>query len=164
MQEMQTHCPICNRYCGPVKQCPYCDATIPFPRLYRQIRASAWILATVGLIILILAAARRPPETIPIRDITPAMQFSRLFFEGELTRAPRISRNQNSASTDLDDGSGRTLRIVFLEDAVVSLKEIQPPLTAGSRIRVQGGLRVQADEPPVMFIRSPDQFQILQQP
>ncbi|MFU8780233.1 MAG: hypothetical protein ACNA71_04320 [Kiritimatiellia bacterium] len=161
---MQTICPVCKRYCGPANACPYCDTTIPLSTLYRRIRLTAWLLATIGLAMLLVAAGKRSPETVAISEITPTMQFARLFFEGEITRTPRISRNQNSAATDLDDGSGSTLRIVFLEEAVHAIQSAMPPLTNGTRMRVRGGLRIQADEPPVMFIRTPDQFQVIEQP
>jgi len=158
MQGIRTHCPVCKRFCGPVCTCPYCDASFPLPPLYRHLRCGAWLLATAGLLLLILAARSKPPATLPIAAITPAMQFARLHFEGTLTRTPRISRNQRSASTDLDDGSGPTLRLVFLEQALHALRHMSPPLTQGSPVRVQGSLRISADEPPVMFLHSPEQF------
>ena len=158
MQGMQTHCPVCQRFCGPVSTCSYCDTTIPLPPLYRRLRLGAWLLATAGLLLLIVAARHKPPDTVPIAEITPAMQFARLHFEGTLTRTPRISRNRRSASTNLDDGSGSTLRLVFLDEAVQALQPAVPPIKQGSRVRVHGSLRINADEPPVLFIRSNEQF------
>lgn len=161
MQGMQAYCPVCKRYCGPTHQCPYCDATIPLPPLYRKLRWGAWLVAGVGVILLLVAARVRPPQTVPIADISPTMQFAQLYFEGELTQAPRLSRNQTSASTNLDDGSGATLRIVFLDEAVRAMQAISPPLAAGSRMRISGGLRIRADESPVLFIRDPAQMHVL---
>lgn len=161
MQGMQAYCPVCERYCGPAQLCPYCDATIPLPSLYRKLRLGAWFVAIFGVSLLIIGARLRPPQTIPIAEISPTMQFAQLYFEGKLTQAPRISRNQRSASANLDDGSGVTLRIVFLDEAAQTIQQLSPPLAAGSPIRVSGGLRIRADEEPVLFIRSNDQFHLL---
>ena len=161
MQTPQVHCPICKRYCGPTEQCPYCDATITLPPLYRKIRNGAWFVAILGIAMLLVAARLRLPQTVPIADISPTMQFADLYFEGRLTQAPRISRNQRSASTNLDDGSGATLRIVFLDEAVQAIQQKSEQLQAGAQVRVNGGLRIRADEEPVLFIRTPDQFLLL---
>ncbi len=161
MPEIQSHCPVCKRYCGPAEHCPYCDATIVLPALYRKLRTGAWIIAILGIILLIAGAHLRPPDVMPIAGISPTMQFAQLVFEGELTEAPRISRNQRSAATNLCDGSGQTLRIVFLEEAVQVLLADAVPLITGSRIRVSGGLRIRAEEEPVLFIRSPEQWQVI---
>jgi len=110
------------------------------------------------LLLLMLGTRMRPPQTLPIAEITPTMQFAQLYFEGNITHIPRISRNRRSAATDLDDESGATLRIVFLEGALTRLKEQMPDIEAGSRLYVSGSLRIRADEPPVLFIRSPEQF------
>ena len=158
MQAMHTHCPSCRRFCGPANTCPYCDAGIPMPPLYRRVRTGAWLLATAGLLLIITAARNQPPQTVPINEITPAMQFAGLHFEGALTSNPRISRNHRSASANLDDGSGSTLRLVFLDQAALAIRDSTPPLREGCRIRVHGSLRIQPDQPPVLFIRSDDQF------
>lgn len=158
MHDMQRHCPVCQRYCGPRQKCPYCEATMPFPLLYRRIKRVAWLLATVGLLLLILASRNHKPDTVLISTITPAMQYARIYVEGELMQAPQVSHSKNSASANIDDGSGKTLRVVFLDDAVDTLLALTHPLEKGTKMRVTGGLSIKANQPPVMFVRQKEQF------
>jgi len=162
-QQMHNACPICRRYCGPAKTCPYCGAMRTVSKLHKRLRHGAWLVAIIGLAFLLVAAHLQGPQTVPIADISPTMQFAQLYFEGSLTHAPRISRNRKSAATDLADGSGETLRIVFLDEAAMTIQELVPGLEAGSRLHVTGGLRIRAGEPPVLFIRSPEQFRLLEE-
>lgn len=160
--ENHAYCPVCHRYCGPTPTCPYCDAKRELPWLLTRIRYGAWIVAIIGVGMLIVAARLSRPQTLPIAEISPTMQFAQIYFEGQITETPRVSRNQNSAATDLDDDSGQTLRIVFLDEALAAMRAHSPPITKGMGLHVSGNLRVRADEPPVLFIRSPEQFRLLE--
>ncbi len=161
MDAHTAHCPACKRYVGPAGVCPYCDVDVPIPRVYRLFKTAAWLLATVGLLLLWFAVRQHPPKTLPIADLDPAMNFARLQFEGRLTRPPRISRSRRSASTEVDDGSGRNLRIVFLDQALETLINRETPLPAGTPVRVQGSVSIRADEQPLIFLRDPEQFKLL---
>ena len=157
------HCPACSRYVGPAGTCPYCEADVPIPRAYRAFRLAAWLLATVGLLLLWCAVRQQAPRSLPIAALDPAMNFARLQFEGRLARTPRVSRNRRSASTELDDGSGQTLRIVFLDQALTELLEQEPLPPEGTPVRVQGGVSLKAGEQPVLFLRDAGQFERLDQ-
>jgi hypothetical protein len=86
------------------------------------------------------------------------MQFARISVQGALVRPLRVSRNRTSATTEIDDGSGTMLRVVFLEEACKALLAHDTPFARGTKLRVTGGVQIKADELPVMFIRDPDQF------
>ncbi len=159
---MQAQCPVCQRYTGPAKMCPYCETPLPQPWLHKKLLRGTWLVAILGLCLLILAARLHPPQTLPIADITPTMQFAQLYFEGQITHKPRVSRNHTSASTNLDDGSGQILRMVFLDEALTALLDNTEAFQAGTHLHVSGGLRIRADEPPVLFIRNTNQFRLLE--
>jgi len=47
-------CPACQRFVGPVLECPYCGLDAPQRPLKRILRLTAFILSTVGLTALFL--------------------------------------------------------------------------------------------------------------
>ncbi len=161
MASSDAACPACGRYVGPVTVCPYCDIDIPQQRGYRILRLAAWLLASGGLFLLWMAAGQVAAPNWPVAKLTPSLQFAQLQFEGKLTHTPRVSRNRRSASTELDDGSGSTLRIVFLDDALEALLDLAHKPEPGTRFRVQGSPRIRQGQQPVLFLRDAGNFDIL---
>lgn len=145
----------CGRYVGPVSRCPYCDESTPSQPAIRLVKITALLLATAGLALLWLAAAKDLPPLVRITDISPPMNFAQVRIEGTVAERPRIRHDNNSLSFLVSDGSSR-LRVYADGKTAMALAANGKTLLAGSSITVSGSLKVKANGAPILFLRSAD--------
>jgi hypothetical protein len=103
-------CPACDRYTGPVEECPYCGVESPCSGILRAVRRGALFLAVAGLGVLLAAAARTPRPPVRLCEIGPEHHSSRVATAGSVTRAPTVRRRNGRAyfvSVSLRDGAAR---------------------------------------------------------
>jgi hypothetical protein len=150
-------CPACGRYTGPALTCPYCEIELPDRTAFRLLRWTALLFASVGLLVLLLAAQRQPLPVTPVAQITGA-RTERIRVRGLAVTSPRIvSRDgiPRFISFDLDDGSGTITVAATREVARHLLAENRLP-QKGDTIEVTGNpgadrnrqLRLYMDAPP----------------
>lgn len=150
-------CPACGRYTGPAFTCPYCEIELPDRAAIRLLRWSALLFASVGLLVLLLAARRQPLPVTPVAQITSA-RTERIRVHGLTITTPRIiSRDgiPRFISFDLDDGTG-TITIAATREVARHLVAENRLPRKGATIEVTGNpgtdrnrqLRLYMDTPP----------------
>lgn len=153
-------CPSCNRYIGPVRRCPYCNADAFRSPMMRAIRWIALLLATAGLLCLYVAARHHDPPTIQIDTITPVMNFAHVSLAGRIPRKPYISADRNYVSFLLDDTTG-TIRVAAYRNIAHALLSNNTLPESGNRVTVRGTLNLSAHDMPKLYLRNRDHLQIV---
>src|SRR5450759_2069262 len=106
------NCGSCGRYIGPVAACPYCGAETVGRLPLRLLHWVAVLLGVAGLAVLYATARQRTPSDVHPAQITPAMNFARVWIEGDVTRSvPRASATGRtpSLSFTLGGDGGETI-------------------------------------------------------
>jgi DNA/RNA endonuclease YhcR with UshA esterase domain len=140
-----SQCPSCGRFVGPYEVCPYCGAR-QAPRLsLRAVKWGAILLATVGLALLWIAAARAPLPHISIQQAAATMNFAYVEIAGQVVRSPTYNPNSRSLSFTVDDGTGQ-MRVWAFRDVVDKLRAAGRIPGLGDRVTVAGTLRVREED------------------
>jgi len=153
-----SHCPSCGRFVGPYEACPYCGAR-QAPRVsLRAVKWGAILLATVGLALLWIAAARAPLPHISIQQAAATMNFAYVEIAGQVVRSPTYNPNSRSLSFIVDDGTGQ-MRVWAFRDVVDKLRAAGRIPGLGDRVIVAGTLRVR-EENASLTLNVPEHLEI----
>lgn len=152
-------CPSCERFIGPAGKCPYCNADTRKTPMMVVVRFVAILLATVGLSLLYAAARHREPPIIQIENITPVMNFAHVRIVGSVPKRAYVGKDGDYVSFSVDDGSGQ-IRIAAYRDVARKLIESKQLPKAGDRVEVRGGLSVEADSTPKLYLKLPGHLRI----
>jgi DNA/RNA endonuclease YhcR with UshA esterase domain len=140
-----SQCPSCGRFVGPYEVCPYCGAR-QAPRLsLRAVKWGAILLATVGLALLWIAAARAPLPHISIQQAAATMNFAYVEIAGQVVCSPAYNPDSRSLSFTVDDGTGQ-MRVWAFRDVVDELRAAGRIPGLGDRVTVAGTLRVREED------------------
>jgi DNA/RNA endonuclease YhcR with UshA esterase domain len=154
-----SQCPSCGRFVGPYEVCPYCGAR-QAPRLsLRAVKWGAILLATVGLALLWIAAARAPLPHISIQQAAATMNFAYVEIAGQVVRSPTYNPDSRSLSFTVDDGTGQ-MRVWAFRDVVDELRAAGRIPGLGDRVTVAGTLRVR-EEDVSLTLNVPEHLDIL---
>ena len=138
-------CPSCGRFVGPYEVCPYCGAR-QAPRIsLRAVKWGAILLATVGLALLWVAAARAPLPHISIQQAAATMNFAYVEIAGQVVRSPTYNPDSRSLSFVVDDGTGQ-MRVWAFRDVVDELRAAGHIPGLGDQVTVAGTLRVREED------------------
>ncbi|MEI7436733.1 MAG: hypothetical protein WCL16_08010 [bacterium] len=159
------NCGSCGRYIGPVGTCSYCGAETGGRLPLRLLHWVAALLGVAGLVVLYATARQRAPDDVRPSQITPAMNFARVWIEGEVTRsAPRVnSAGRTAAFSFTLGGDGGETIVAAAGPVAVALREQGLLPTRGDHVRVLGRLSVTAGEKPRLFLDSYEHIQIRKQ-
>ncbi len=155
-------CGSCGRYIGPVGACPYCGAESAGRMPLRMLQMVAVLLGAIGLAALYATARQRAPDDLHPAQITPAMNFARVWIEGEVTRsAPRANAAGRAPSLSFTLGGDGGETIVTAGGSVAAALREQGLLPArGDHVRALGRLSVAAGEKPRLFMDSAEHLQL----
>ncbi len=155
-------CGSCGRYIGPVVACPYCGAESAGRLPLRMLHWIAILLGVAGLAALYATARQRTPDDLHPAQITSAMNFARVWMEGEVTRsAPRANAAGRAPSLSFTLGGDGGETIVTATGPVAATLREQGLLPArGDHVRVLGRLSVAAGEKPRLFMDSSEHLQV----
>jgi DNA/RNA endonuclease YhcR with UshA esterase domain len=154
-----SQCPSCGRFVGPYEVCPYCGAR-QAPRLsLRAVKWGAILLATVGLALLWIAAARAPLPHISIQQAAATMNFAYVEIAGQVVCSPAYNPDSRSLSFTVDDGTGQ-MRVWAFRDVVDKLRAAGRIPGLGDRVTVAGTLRVR-EEDVSLTLNVPEHLDIL---
>jgi len=156
-------CGSCGRYIGPVAACPYCGAETTARLPLRCLRWVAILLGVGGLALLYASARQRTPGELHPAQITPAMNFARVWIEGDVTRsAPRANSAGRVSSISFTLGGDGGETIVTANGPVAGALREQGVLPErGDHVRVLGRLSVTAGEKPRLFLDSSEHLHLL---
>lgn len=149
------YCPACNRFIGPLDECPYCACPSERQAGMRLLRIAALALAVGGLILLTLAVRRQDPPLLAARDIQPAMNFARVRLSGHVAGKARSGATRSGEpwyGFTLDDGTGR-VRVSAFGDTAAALAS--RPAESGMPVRVTGLLSIRANQMPTLQVQDP---------
>jgi hypothetical protein len=154
------YCPSCERFIGPLDNCPYCDCPSERQAGLRLLRILAVLLAVGGLALLALAVHDREPAPLAVADIQPSMNFARVRVSGTVAAAPRSGLARSGEpwyGFTLQDGTNR-LRLVAFGDTAAALiaRHAASDLATGTPVRAEGWLSVRAGQLPSLQIRNPE--------
>ncbi len=137
-------CPGCNRYIGPVAQCPYCHSDASPSLMLRILRIGSVVLAVAGLALLYLAVTHRELPIQKIGEITPLMNYAYVRLSGTVPRDAYVGREDDAVeyvAFSVEDGTG-TIRVKARDGVAHKLSEMERIPQAGMPVDVVGRLRV----------------------
>lgn len=155
-----SHCPSCGRYVGPHgdRACPYCGARLAGRTSIRVVKIAAVVLATVGLIILWLAATRAEVPLIQIGQAGATMNMAYVRLEGRCTRAPTYDPESDYLSFWIEDDTGEIRVAAYRAETRQIIEESRVP-ALGDQVEVAGTLRIREDFLS-LTINVPEQLEI----
>lgn len=153
-----SHCSQCGRYIGPYQACPYCGARISGRLSLRAVKTTAIGLATVGLVLLWLAATRTPLPQLEIGQIGATANLAYVQVRGQVTHGPTYGVDPPYLSFTVDDGSGQ-LRVSAYRQVVTALRQRGQIPALGDYVTVAGTLRVR-DGSAAMTVNVPEHLQV----
>jgi DNA/RNA endonuclease YhcR with UshA esterase domain len=109
------------------------------------VKGAALLLATVGLALLWVAAARAPLPHISIQQATATMNFAYVEIAGQVVRGPTYNPDSRSLSFTVDDGTGQ-MRVWAFRDGVDELRAAGRIPGLGDQVIVAGTLRVREED------------------
>lgn len=139
-----SHCSQCGRFIGPYEACPYCGARAG-PRIsVRALKAAAVTVASVGLVVLWLAATASEIPRIHLDQAgaTTNMAYARV--EGWVVRGPGYDAQSGYLSFTLTDGTGE-IRVAAYREESATLRVLGRIPALGDWVSVAGTLRVRED-------------------
>ena len=136
-----SHCSQCGRYIGPYEACPYCGARVEGRVPIRVVKTVAVVVATVGLFVLRLIAARTPIPRLPIGQIgaTANMAYARV--EGWVVRGPIYYPDSGYLSFTVADETGEIRVAAYRKESDALRAEGRIP-ALGDRVSVAGTVQV----------------------
>ena len=150
----RAECPACQRYTGPLRDCPYCGLDSPDRPLRRILQRSALALASLGLILLTLPGLLRSPPLQHIGQLRPVMNYGRVTLSGEATFPPgQDNTTAAPRSFELTDGTGG-ITVIVPHHLAGSLPTLQSPPTLHQPMQVSGQLLLAAGKRPRLYMAS----------
>ncbi|MEI6149614.1 MAG: hypothetical protein WCS01_10990 [bacterium] len=160
------HCPACERFIGPVTECPYCG-TEPGGRLpLRLLRWGALVFGVGGLLLLLVAVRRTDLPLVKAADIVPSMNYGRVRILGTVATEPRVLDKKgvpDYASFEIDDGTGRIVVAASHRTARGLVTGSLLP-ARGDRIEAAGSLSLAPNRRARLYLDSPAQLKRLGAP
>ena len=157
------YCPACQRFIGPLEECPFCDCPAERQAGLRLLRLLAVAVAVGGLILLAFAARLRETPRVALNAIRPSMNFARVQVEGAVATAPRSGRSRSGEpwfGFTLADGAAQLRVSAFGETAAALLaRDEAAPLATGACVRAEGQLSLRAGRLPTLYLRDPNHLQ-----
>ena len=153
-------CPSCERYIGPVLECPYCGAEARGRLPLRALRWGALVFGIGGLAALVVAAHHTELPLVRAADIAPSMNYGRVRIQGKVASVPRIldkGGQPDYVSFDVDDGSGRITIAASRRAARRLVSENKVP-ALGTRVEASGSLSVEPERRPRLYLDAPSQL------
>ncbi len=154
-------CPICQRYIGPASSCPYCDADSGKSPLLKWLRVIALLIGISGVGLLYLTARHKETPVVRIADISPTMNYAYIRVAGTVCGRPYVGRDNSKVTFVVDDGTG-TIRVEARDRVSRELAEQEGIPRTKSDVEIVGCLRVTADSPPRLYVRSADHVETTQ--
>jgi DNA/RNA endonuclease YhcR with UshA esterase domain len=154
-------CAECGHYVGAMSRCPHCGARAPRRTSLKIYRASALILATAGLLLLYVVAARKDIPLIAVGDIAHTMNFGFVRIEGVVTAPARVFSEAGRVTGvrfEVDDGTG-ILPVSAYRGKARALLERDLVPRPGDRVSVAGSLSVSADR-TILYVQAPDHVRL----
>ena len=146
-------CGGCGRPVEPGRQCPFCRTPSPLP--HPILRIVAILLATVGLVILLLYHRGRNPHEICVSTINPRMQHATVTVTVDITHPPYLAPAGDYASLRAIGRNDSPIRIQAYGSAIEALQPPRAP-AKGDRVKATGVLRVAAGREPRLILRDAD--------
>lgn len=156
-------CPGCDRYVGPVRECPYCGVDIPGRLSLRLLRVCALVFGIGGLAALFVAARHTELPLVKVSEIAPSMNYGRVRIQGRVVSVPRVfdrGGRPDYLSFDVDDGSGRVTVAASRRAARRLVTENRLP-AKGVRVEAAGNLSVGPERRPRLYLDVPSQLKSL---
>lgn len=157
----QGACRACDRYIGAVNVCPYCDEQVVRPRPVRVLRLSALVLATGGLILLILIAGMRDLTTVQVGSLTSLMNHATVRICGTVERDPYVGHDDEGridyTSFRVHDGSG-WIRVAAYDATARALADAGSIPSRGTRVAASGKLQFSGAGEPKLRLHDPSQL------
>lgn len=156
-------CPVCERYIGPVLQCPYCGNEMPGILFRRVLRVVLPGLALAGIAGLLFAARQQQPAGRAVVALTPLHNYAFIQVEGKVLREPYLARDKGVAgycSFMLDDGSG-VIRVVAYERVAQQLDQLDMVPRKGALLRVCGSVRLAGGRNPALTVLNASDVEVL---
>ncbi len=156
------YCPSCERFIGPLDNCPFCDCPSERQAGLRLLRVLAVSLALGGLALLAFAVHARKPPLLAVASIQPSMNFAHVRIQGTAISPPRSGLARSGEpwyGFTLQDGTNR-IRISAFGETAASLiaRNDAAGLVTGNFVVAEGWLSVRAGQLPSLQIRNPDQL------
>jgi len=155
-QNKEAFCPSCERFIGPVDECPYCYADSARNPLLRSIRYGALVLAVAGLFFLHLMSSHSDVPLVKVSEITPMMNFALVRISGVVVKEAYVGNKKgrvDTASFTVDDGSGQ-IRVAAYSTLARELVEGKHLPGARAKVDVVGSLNVSAGGNLRLILRS----------
>lgn len=160
------HCPACDRFIGPVSECPYCENPSRGVPALRLLHIGAVLLAGLGLGFLSLAARHREIPLVKIADISARMNRARVRIEGKVAADAYIGyagETPDYLSFRLVDGTG-SIRVAVYGAAVEDLIHASRVPDKGAWLSASGDLDLSARHPMRLRMQSAGQLTFLPEP
>jgi len=125
----------------------------------RAVKATAVVLATVGLFLLWRAAIRLPVPRLQIGQVNATANFAYARVEGWVTRGPDFYADSGYLSFTVADETGE-IRVSSYRNETDKLRAQGLVPMLGDRVSVAGTLRVR-ESGPALTINAPQQVEIL---
>ncbi len=110
------HCISCERFIGPVRECPYCSEASVHNAFIHKLRVAVVLLAIFGLAGLHGFAANTEPPLVEISAINSMMGFARVRIKGEVRYDAYVGRRSGDVSYLsflVSDGTGRARLVAY---------------------------------------------------
>ena len=154
-----SHCSQCGRYVGPYEACPYCGARTVGRVSIRAVKVAAAVLATVGLVVLWLAAIRAPVPRIQVGQAGATVNMAYARIEGWVVRGPSYYGDSGYLSFVVADETGEIRVSAYRKEA--DRLRVQGRVPAlGDRVSMAGTLRVR-EEGVTLTINVPEHVEVL---
>lgn len=140
-------CAACERYIGPVAECPYCGLENAGGGGLRRLRLAAGLLAGIGLLLVYLAARAGEVPSMRIEDLTPRLHAATVRVTGRVQTPPFIAAGDEHHGTItflVDDGTG-TLSVTARRAPAGSWTAASALPREGDTVELVGRLTIEAN-------------------
>ncbi len=156
-------CPSCGRFAGPYVRCPYCGADVGQRMAVRALKYGSLLLATAGLAVLLLIAARSEVPAAQVGNLAATMNWAYVRVEGLVSRQPAYDPAAAGASAAgftfwVWDGTGEIMVVAYDAEAEELLARDPLPVM-GDGVSVAGTLRIKEDF-AYLVLNDPEQMAV----
>ncbi len=157
-------CPSCGRFAGPYVRCPYCGADIGQRLAVRTLKYGGLLLATAGLAVLLLIAARIEVPAVQVGNLAATMNWAYVRVEGLISRQPAydLAAANEPAVASLTfwvwDGTGEIMVAAYRAEAEELLARDPLPVM-GDGVSLAGTLYIKEDF-AYLVLNDPEQMEV----